>query len=236
MSTGDASRRTTIVIADDHPIVRDALAAIIRMESDLEVVDHAGDGVEALDRILARRPSVAVLDVGMPNLSGIEVARRLRDAGVATAVVMISGHEDARIVREALSAGARGSVGKTSAPAELVAAIRAVSAGGSYVSEALRRALALEPERKTPLPSSLSPREREILAMIARGLPSKEIALRLDIDLRTVNGHRARMLQRLGIESLAGLIRYALDHGLAESGPASKPSSEADGADARRRT
>lgn len=208
--------RLRLVLADDHRMLREALAELLAREPDLEVAGEAASGREALEQVERMRPDVLVLDVGLPDMSGIEVARRLRHS--ATKVLILSAHADKRFVQEALKAGAAGYVSKGAARTELASALRAVASGESYLSPEVAAPLARglrEPERGEPPPSSvLAPREREVLVLLAEGARSAQIAARLHIKVGTVEAHRRNIARKLGLHTVADLTKYALREGL----------------------
>jgi DNA-binding NarL/FixJ family response regulator len=206
-----------LVLADDHRMLREALAEMLAKEPELEVAGEAGSGREALEQVEALRPDVLVLDIGLPDMSGIEVAKRLRFS--KTRVLMLSAYADKRFVREALKAGAAGYVSKGAAGDELANAVRAVARGDSYLSPEVAGPLVRElqePERGSPPPSSvLAPREREVLKLIAEGARSADIAAKLGITISTVEAHRRNINRKLGLHTVAELTKYALREGLA---------------------
>jgi len=206
-----------LVLADDHRMLREALAEMLAKEPEIEVAGEAGSGREALEQVETLRPDVLVLDIGLPDMSGIEVARRLRFS--KTRVLMLSAYADKRFVREALKAGAAGYVSKGAAGDELANAVRAVARGDSYLSPEVAGPLVRdlqEPERGSPPPSSvLAPREREVLKLIAEGARSADIAAKLGITVSTVEAHRRNINRKLGLHTVAELTKYALREGLA---------------------
>ncbi len=206
-----------LVLADDHRMLREALAELLAREPDLVVVGQAASAREALEQVERARPDVLVLDVGLPDMSGIEVARRLRRS--RTRVLVLSAHADKRFVQEALKAGAAGYVSKGAARTELASALRAVAAGHDYLSPEVAAPLARAlrgPERGAPPPATvLAPREREVLALIADGQRSAQIAARLGIKVGTVEAHRRNIARKLGLHTVADLTKYALREGLA---------------------
>ncbi|MBI2924408.1 MAG: response regulator transcription factor [Verrucomicrobia bacterium] len=210
----------SVVLADDHHVVRQGLALLLRAEPDIQVVGEAGDGVQAVELVETLRPSVLVVDVMMPGLSGIEVAREVSRRCPATGVVILSMHPNEAFVLEARRAGALGYVLKCAEPGELVKAVRAVHAGQPCLSPPLsERALAAYARRvgagAVAPTDPLTPREREVLRLVAEGLTNASIAARLAISERTVEAHRASLMQKLALRSPAELIRYALRHGIA---------------------
>jgi len=203
----------TIVLADDHAIIRQGLAFLIETEQDMKVLAQAGDGREALALIESLRPDVAVLDVSMPEMTGIEVVRRIVDAGLATQVILLTMHEDPSAVREALEAGASGYVLKDNSFEELVQAVGNVVAGGTFVTPSVREKLRkLQSLGKSAV--SLSEQEREVLKRIAQGLSSKEIGHVMNISPRTVDTYRRRLMVKLDLHNVADLVRHAMRSGM----------------------
>jgi two-component system response regulator NreC len=201
-----------VLVADDHPIVRDGIAGLLRGVQGIEVVAATGDGEEALSLIEARRPDVAVLDAAMPRTTGIDVARRIRESGGATAVVILSAHDEPAYVRAALEAGARGYVTKGSLTQDLLDAVRIAAKGGVFLSPSAAPPSAPASGRAD---AALTPREVEVLRLLARGLASKEIGRELGIGASTVDGYRSTLMAKLGVRSAAGLVKYAIRNGLA---------------------
>jgi len=203
-----------VFLADDHAIVRDGLRAVLASEADLEVVGEEPDGARALAAIERLLPDVAVLDLQMPTLSGIEVAQRL-SGQARTLVIVLSMHKAASFVQAALRAGAAGYLVKEDAARELTAAIRAVVRGDTYLSPRVAGG-AVSGLRRGGKEPRLTPRETEVLRLLSEGLTSKEIAARLGMAPKTVEGHRAAIMEKLDIHSVAGLVKYALRHHLTE--------------------
>jgi DNA-binding NarL/FixJ family response regulator len=206
---------TTIVLADDHPVVLNGLKATIEKEAGLKVIANAGDGEAALALIKELRPNLTILDIDMPKLDGLGVAREIVRLGLETKFVFLSLHKDEELFRAALDQGAKGYLLKDSAMQEVVIAIQAVAAGRMYFSPAIAMQL-LHPEEalnKPPAKSSngdLTPSERRILQLIADGLSSKEIGAELSIHYRTVENHRTNICRKLRIEGANALLRYAV--------------------------
>jgi two-component system, NarL family, response regulator NreC len=209
----------SVLLADDHPVVRRGLRAVLEAESDLRVAGETGDGLEAVRLVEELRPHVLVLDLMMPGLPGLEVARQVSHRFPATKIVMLSMHSNEAYVLEALRNGASGYILKGAGAGELVQAVRAVSAGQRHLSAPLSdRAIADYVEKAkaaalTPL-DRLSAREREVLAFAAEGQSSADIAARLGISPRTAETHRANLLQKLGLHSQTDLVRFAMRHGI----------------------
>jgi DNA-binding NarL/FixJ family response regulator len=207
-----------VLIADDHALFRAGLRALLSGLERIEVVGEAADGVQALDLIAERRPDLALLDIAMPRLNGLEVAARVAAEHPATRVLILSMHSDNEYVRRAVRSGAAGYLLKDSGATELEMAIRAVARGESYLSPAVSAHLVADYRRfaggDTPSENVLTPRQREILRAIAEGRTTKTIARELGISVKTVETHRALLMERLGIHDVPGLVRYAIRHGL----------------------
>ncbi|MHB8763197.1 MAG: response regulator [Deferrisomatales bacterium] len=210
-----------VFLADDHAVVRDGLRALLEALGDLEVVGEAGDGRQALDRICALAPDVAVLDIAMPGLNGIELTARLRERSPAVPVVILSMHGSAEHVFRALRAGARGYLLKESAGRQVGLAIRAAVAGRTYLDAGLGpdgafRALLRDATLATPL-ERLSAREREVLQLVVEGHSSAEIAATLFLSPKTVETYRSRLMRKLDVHDLPSLVRFAVELGLTPS-------------------
>lgn len=205
----------TVMLAEDHRLVREALRDALTREPDIHVVGEAGDGEEAIALTARVNPDVVVLDIGLPSLSGIDVAARLRQAGSNAKIVALSAYTDKRFVTEMLGAGANAYVTKSAAGSELIRAIRAVMAGQAYLCPELAGALVSDLlERQGP--PRLGRREREVLRHIAEGRRSSEIADSMRISVGTVEVHRRNIIRKLGLRSVAELTRYAVREGIAE--------------------
>jgi DNA-binding NarL/FixJ family response regulator len=202
-----------ILIADDHEVVRRGLRELIRTREGWEVCAEANDGVEALLCARELHPDVAVLDVSMPRMDGLAAARRLHEEMPEVAVLLFTMHADEHLPAEALAAGARGIIFKLDAAEQLVSALEAVARGSNFFSPRISRA-ALERARGEGGP--LTPREREVVRLAAEGKTNKEISSQLGISVKTVETHRAHVLRKLGVSSLALLVRYAVRTGLVE--------------------
>ena len=211
---------TTILIADDHGVVREGLRRLLESERDLEVCAEASDGREVLERVSSSRPDVVVLDINMPRLGGLETLERLRSEHPGVKVVLLSMHGDPPFIQSAVSLGADGYVLKSGRATEVVSAVRAVTKGGSYFSPTVAKEIVQQlraPKRGSTEPFSvLSAREREVLHLIADGLSAKEIAVELEISAKTVEAHRTSLMRKLGARKATELVRYALRHGLIE--------------------
>jgi two-component system response regulator NreC len=209
---------TRVLIVDDHAVVRAGLKLLVDGEQDLETVGEAGSARDAIFESRALRPDVVLLDVVMPDQSGLEIVPQLLQESPDAKVLMLSMQDEPRYVREAFEAGASGYVLKEAADSELVAAIREVAGGGRYVHPELgaRLVAAESEERKRAEEDPLSEREREVLRLLALGHTNQEIAKELFISVRTAETHRAHIMQKLRLQSRAELVRYALDQGLLE--------------------
>jgi two-component system, NarL family, response regulator NreC len=206
----------TIILADDHPVVRSGLRMLLEAEDDIEVLAETGD-VDATRRsVLGHKPNVLVLDLNMPGGSSLEAIPAMTESSPDTAVVVLTMQEDPAFAREALQAGARGYVLKQAAGTELVQAIRAASGGGTWLNPELGARMAAAPDAPTGPPGDLTERELDVLRLIALGHTNNEIAQQLYLSVRTVETHRAHIQQKLGMASRAELVRYALDNDLIE--------------------
>jgi two-component system response regulator NreC len=203
-----------ILLAEDHAIVRQGLHALLE-QAGMAVIGEAADGQEALRIAREHHPDVAVLDIGMPYLNGLETARRLREALPQTKIVLLTMHTEDPYVLEAMQAGVVGYVLKTQAMLDLVQAIQNVLEGHVYLSPRISRALVTAYlTRSNPAPDPLTSREREVLQLIAEGETTKEIAWRLRLSAKTVESHRIRLMRKLDIHETATLVRYAIRRGL----------------------
>jgi DNA-binding NarL/FixJ family response regulator len=206
------------VVVDDHAVVRSGIKLLLDREDDIEVVGEAGNAKDAIFRARALKPDVILLDVVMPGQSGIEVLPSLLKESADTKVLVLSMQDDPSYVREAFAAGASGYVLKEAADEEVVAAVREIASGRSYVHPALgaRLVAAEAQERAAAEADPLSEREREVLRLLALGHTNQEIAKMLYISVRTAETHRAHIMQKLRLDTRAELVRYALEHGLLE--------------------
>src|SRR4051794_11394814 len=207
-----------VLIVDDHAVVRSGLRLLLDANEDIDVVGEAGSAQDAVFRARELKPQVIVMDVTMPDQSGVEVLPQLVHEHPDTKVLMLSMQDDPRYVREAFSAGASGYVLKEAADAEVVAAVREVARGGGYVNPELgARLVAAEADAARRADADpLSDREREVLRLLALGHTNQEIAQQLFISVRTAESHRAHVMQKLRLQSRAELVRYAMAQGLLE--------------------
>lgn len=205
--------KITILIADDHALVREGMRMLLSREADFALIGEAMDGGEALRLAYTLKPRVLVLDLGLPVIDGIEVARSLRQEGCACRMLALTARTDPASVRTALACGMDGYVPKSEDSRELIGAIRALALGRRYLSPAI--AHLLEPDSgQAPVP--ITPREREILIYVADGLSSKEIASRLGISALTVQKHRENLGRKLGTRNAAEMAAYAMSHGIGQ--------------------
>jgi DNA-binding NarL/FixJ family response regulator len=207
-----------VVIADDHGIVRSGLKMLIDRQRDMQVVAEAGDGVAALERAQAQRPDVAVLDVSMPRMTGLQAAREIRSHVPHTRVLLLSMHDDERYFLEGLEAGAAGYVLKRAADTDLIGAVRTVAEGRTFLSDDAQRTLMKEwLENGSPEPDDrLTPRELEVVKLIAEAFTNRQIAATLKLSEKTVESHRANVLSKLDMRDRVELVRYAIRRGLVE--------------------
>jgi len=210
---------TTIVLVDDHHILRQGLRALLEAEQDFHLIGEAGDGLEAVQLVERLRPDVLVLDLMMPGLSGLEVTRQVCQRSPHTRVIILSMHNNEAYVLEALRNGAAGYVLKDSSVADLVQAVRAVTAGRRYLSPLLsERAIEVYAQKAQEVAAdpyeTLTNREREVLHLVAEGCSNTKVAARLSISPRTAETHRANMMRKLDLHTQTDLIRYALRRGI----------------------
>jgi DNA-binding NarL/FixJ family response regulator len=206
-----------IVVADDHEVVRRGLCALLRNQPDWEVCGEASDGREAVEKVLALKPAVVILDIGMPNLNGLEATRQILKANPGVKVLILTLHDSDQVVQEVLDAGARGFLLKTDAARDLVAAVDALRRDKIYFTPKvaamvldgyLRRENGSAPE--TPARNRLTPREREIVQLLAEGKSSKEVAVALGLSVKTAETHRSNIMRKLELHSVSDLVLYAV--------------------------
>jgi DNA-binding NarL/FixJ family response regulator len=205
-----------IFLADDHPIVRDGLRALVNGQRDMEVVGEAGDGANIVDSVRACGAQVVVMDVAMPGVGGAKGTEDLRLAGLDVKVLAVSAHEDRGYVEQMLAAGAAGYVVKRAAADDLIRAIRSVARGGTYIDPSIAGMLVAGRVRGGPHAkpgATLSDREAEVLRLVARGHPLKEIASSLEVSVRTIETYRARAMEKAGLQSRADVVRFAAERG-----------------------
>jgi len=206
-----------VVLADDHSLVRAGVRSLLEAIEGVEVVGEAGDGHEALELVERLGPHVAVVDIRMPGMNGLDVAAHLTQARSRTRVLVLSMHADEVFVRQALQSGAAGYLLKDSSVTELGLALQAVWRGETYLSPAVSRLVVEDYLRQDQPTPTLSLRQREVLQLIAEGHSTKEIAHRLGVSVKTAESHRFQIMTRLAIRDVPGLVRYAIRIGLVSS-------------------
>jgi len=206
---------TTVVLADDQRVVREGLATLLGLLPGIEVVGTASDGEEAVQLVERLRPEVALMDIRMPRCDGVEATRRLRERGSPTQVIVLTTYADDRSLIEALRAGARGFLTKDSGAEEIERAIAAVVRGEAVIDPAVQHHLVEAVAAKPELPHGLTPREAEVLALIAQGLSNGEIASKLFVSEATVKSHVNHLFAKTGVRDRAQAVTYAYRHGLA---------------------
>jgi DNA-binding NarL/FixJ family response regulator len=207
-----------IIIADDHQVIRDGLQGLINAEPDMEVVGEAGDGQTAVQQALLLRPDVVIMDVAMPGLNGARATQRISRECPEVKVIALTAYEEKGYVGQMLQAGASGYVLKLAAAEEVIKAIRIVSAGETYLDPAVAgNVVSSYVQQKTarvrPRQDILTEREEEVLRLVAQGYVNKEIAVRLDISVKTVETHKSRFMEKLGLHNRAEIVRFALSQG-----------------------
>jgi two-component system response regulator NreC len=213
-------RKTRVLLADDHQLMRSGVRLMLEREPDITVVGEASDGREAVVLAKSLKPEVVVMDIGMPNLNGIEAALQMTQHNPELAVVMLSMHSDESYVLRALKAGARGYLLKDSAEADLIKAVHVVAGGKSFFSPAVSKVLLDDYVRKLSRSGTedaydlLTPREREILQLIAEGKSNKDVANLLNLSVYTVESHRSNLMEKLNLKGVPELILYAVRKGI----------------------
>lgn len=206
---------TTVLLADDHVLFRQGLASLIGARAEWEIVGEASDGEEAVRLAEALHPQIAVLDIEMPGMNGLEAARRIRQVSPTTRILALSMYGDVHYVQRMLEAGASAYVLKNEAMDDLVQAIAAVQRGGRFISSNARDRVLATPARSVEVDkATLSERERDVLRLLAAGMRTKEIAETLRISVKTVETYRSRIMLKLGIDNLPGLVKFAIRAGL----------------------
>lgn len=211
----EGGRRIRILLADDHKIVRQGFRLILAQQADLEVVGEASNGREALELAERLKPDVVILDIAMPVVNGVEACRSIRQQCPECNILVLSMHKDAPYVRETLRAGARGYLLKDAIDRDLVTAVRAVARGEAFLSPAISSTVLEDYQKHVSDPlDQITPRERQLLQMLAEGKTSKDIATELDISVYTVDAHRSRIMKKLKLRSIGELVRFAIQRGL----------------------
>ena len=205
-----------VVLADDHALVRQGLKALLEREG-FQVAGEASNGQEAIRLVPSVRPDIAILDISMPILNGIDAAHELQKSSQRTKTILLTRHDEDQYVTESLRAGVKGCVLKSQAATDLVHAIQQVSRGAIYLSPTISRAVVEAYLSKTELPADpLTSRERQVLQLVGEGKSTKDVASLLGISVKTAESHRSRLMQKLDIHETASLVRYAIRHGLVQ--------------------
>ena len=205
-----------VLLAEDHETVRHGLKLLLNRQPDMEVIGEAGDGRDAVERVGSLKPHVAVLDVSMPQMNGLEATRAIRESAPTTAVVALTRYDDDAYVQELLNAGALGYVLKQSPSTELVDAVRAAAAGRRYLDRSLAARVAgtmMNRHGRRTAPSAITDRETEVLRLMALGHSNKDIASQLELSVKTVEVHKANATRKLGLTGRTDIVRYALLQG-----------------------
>jgi DNA-binding NarL/FixJ family response regulator len=211
-------RHTTVLLVEDHQLVREALRALIQESSFIEVAGQAQDGNQALEMALTSHPDIVIMDIMMPNLNGLEATERISALPDPPKIVILSQYSDQEYVLQAFIAGATGYLLKEAAVEELLTAIETVAAGGTYLSAQLDR-VAIEQRLlqremiRSPV-DRLTPREREVLQLVVEGNTNRQVAHKLGISIKTVEKHRFSLMEKLDIRDVTGLVRFAVSHGI----------------------
>jgi two-component system NarL family response regulator len=210
-----SDRKITVLLVDDHPMVQDGLTACLSYYDDIQVAAACTNGKDALDKALSLKPDVILMDVSMPIMNGIDATEIITDKIPDTKILIFSMHESSEFVTSSIQAGASGYISKDTTSEEVYFAIKTIAEGKTHFSSSIAMSLIENPIRSEN--EKLTTREQVILTWIARGLSSKEVARKLSISYRTVEAHRRNIRTKLNIESLAELVRYAVNHGLVDS-------------------
>jgi len=206
-----------VLLIDDHAVLRSGLRLLLQTQPDFEVVGEAADGAQGLQEIRKIKPDLVILDLSMPGLGGLETLKRVTAEQPWLKIVILTMHDDSEFVRTAITAGAKGYVLKRAADTELLNALRIVGAGGTYIYPSVAAQLIMESGRESKVQAGkLSAREAEVLQFIALGYTQQEIAERLALSTKTVETHKARISEKLGLKTRAELVRYAVNHGLVQ--------------------
>lgn len=212
----------SVLLVDDHALVREGIRSLLQLQSDINVVGEAGDGKEAIQKTRELKPDVIVMDISMPSMGGIDATRQIVKENPAARIVVLSRYDNLGYARSLLEAGASGYVPKKAVSTELTAAIRTVYAGNVFLYPSIAKAVAkdyihlVQVEHKTDLYERLTDREREVLKLIAEGCSSRQIAGQLYLTVKTVLNHRRNIMEKLGIENSTQLIRYAIKQSLVD--------------------
>jgi DNA-binding NarL/FixJ family response regulator len=205
----------TVLVADDHPVVREGMQCILERQPDVTVIGGVGTASDAISEAARLKPRIVFMDITMPGMNGIEATRLLVDQVPDTAVIILSTHSSPIIVRRAVESGARGYLSKDTNPDELVRAVRIVAAGKRYIGQGLVQTLFEVPMTSRPdLDALLTTTERNILKLVAEGSSNAQVAAMVGLSARTVETYRLRMMRKLGLDNLPSLVRYAIRHGI----------------------
>lgn len=216
-------KKTGILLVDDHAVLRGGLKALLNCQPDMEVIGEAGDGREAIVQVRQTSPDIVLMDIGMPGINGLDATRLVKQANPEVKVLILSMYDDESYLRQVLQAGASGYVLKNAADVELLSAIRAVQRGEIYIYPSLTKALIDDlmgketggrGNERNDIAENLSPREEEVLRLVARGYTNQQIADQLVLSVKTVETYKARIMEKLKIKGRAQLVRYALEKGL----------------------
>ncbi len=216
-------KKIKVLLVDDHALLREGIRSLLQLHNDIEVVGEAGDGEEAIQKTRELNPDIVVMDISMPTISGIEATRLILKEKPETKVVVLSRHDNLNYARSMLKAGALGYVPKKAISAELAEAIRAVQDGGVFLHHSIAKAVTedyvqrVQLEPKAGLYEQLTEREKDILRLLAEGYSSRQIANRLYLATKTVFNHRRNMMEKLGIETPAQLVAYAIKMGIVDN-------------------
>ncbi len=210
----------SVLVVDDHPMIRSGVRASLAQRREISIVGEAADGLEAVEKAQLMKPDVILMDLSMPHLDGLEATKRLAKAAPGSRILILTMHDDPRYVRAAVRNGAKGYILKDSSPEDLFRAIIAVCSGTTFFSARASQLLLNEVVEgrgtlRVKNEAELTPREREVLILVAKGLANKEIARQLGIGTRTIETHRERIGSKLGLRGAAALTRYAIKHGMA---------------------
>ena len=212
-------KRIRVLVVDDHTIVRDGICALLELVGDIELVGEASNGSEALKKVKDLKPDIVLMDIAMPNISGLEATRKICQEFPETKVIALTQYDDQEFVFPVIEAGASGFISKVAASSELTSGIRSVFQGNSYLSPTVAKVLVKDYQRKGSRDSDdpyslLTERERQVLHLVAEGHTAQEIAAELVISPKTVEGHKTRLMAKLGIHNRIDLIKYALRRGI----------------------
>ncbi len=207
-----------VMLADDHAMIREGVKALINGQPDMEVVGEAGDGREAWHKVKSLQPDILILDITMPDLNGVQATERIKRDAPKVKVLILTAHEDKGFLQQVLQAGASGYMLKRAASAELIRAIRIVAAGGIYIdseiaSKIVTNYVGRQSAKESVERDDLSEREEEVLRLVAWGHSNKEVAARLNISVKTVEGHKSKIMEKLALKNRVEIVRYALHRG-----------------------